>query len=79
MLQKDMVYFFVNPMDPQWVSENHIHGLGMIHFDERGLYDPKRYMEDNLGMLKDNECLYCNISSWLFRSIYLNEFLLYAY
>ena len=63
--------FFVNPMDPQWVSENHIHGLGMIHFDERGLYDPKRYMEDNLGMLKDNECCIA-----IFHPGYLDQYIL---
>lgn len=63
--------FFVNPMDPQWVSENHIHGLGMIHFDERGLYDPKRYMEDTLGMLKDNECCIA-----IFHPGYLDQYIL---
>lgn len=63
--------FFVNPMDPQWVSKNHIYGLGMIHFDERGLYDPKKYMEDNLGMLKDNECCIA-----VFHPGYLDQYIL---
>ena len=43
----------------------------MIHFDERGLYDPKKYMEENLGMLKDNECCIA-----VFHPGYLDQYIL---
>lgn len=63
--------FFENPMDSHWSELNKIHGLGFIKLDENGLYDPKKYLEEQLSAIKEN---YCSIA--VFHPGFIDQYLL---
>ena len=65
--------FFENPMDSHWSELNKIHGLGFIKLDENGLYDPKKYLEEQLSAIKENYCSIAVFSSWIYLDQYLLE------
>ncbi len=64
--------FYVMPgLDKEWEEENKIYGFGFPKFDERGLYDPKLYMEENYKKYKDKEC-----GVAIFHPGYLDQYIL---
>lgn len=64
--------FFENPLlDKQWEKNNDLYGVPFAKFDEKGLYDPKTYMNDNLSFIRDNPC-----TIMIFHPGYLDQYIL---
>jgi len=64
--------FFENPgLDHEWEERFGIFGLGFYKLDERGLYDPKAYMEEHLEEIKHNKC-----SVAIFHPGFLDQYIL---
>lgn len=64
--------FFCNPgIDKQWEKDNGIFGLSFVKMDEKGLYDPKEYMQEQLDNIKNNPC-----SVVIFHPGYLDQYIL---
>lgn len=64
--------FFSNPgLSHEWEQINGIVGLPFFKQDERGLYDPKAYLEMHLSQIKENPC-----SVAIFHPGYLDQYIL---
>ncbi|MCD7893056.1 MAG: ChbG/HpnK family deacetylase [Erysipelotrichaceae bacterium] len=64
--------FFSNPiLDKNWEKENGIFGLGFAKLDDKGLYDPKQYLQEHLEDIKNNPC-----SVVVFHPGYLDQYIL---
>lgn len=51
---KELNLFYENPgIDRDWEDKNNIYGFPFARLNERGLYDPKLYMEESYQKLKD--------------------------
>ena len=63
--------FYENPLfDKEWEEKTGIVGFPFPQFDERGLYDPKAFMEQNKHLLKDH------IGVAIFHPGYLDQYIL---
>lgn len=58
-------------MDPQWSKEHGIQCAAFYHLDEKGLYDPCKYIFGDEAKLTDKEC-----SVLVFHPGYLDQYLL---
>lgn len=64
--------FYENPIfDKNWEKEKGIVGLPFATLDGFGLYDPKKYMEKHLSLIKSNPCAVA-----IFHPGYLDEYIL---
>jgi predicted glycoside hydrolase/deacetylase ChbG (UPF0249 family) len=64
--------FYENAIfDKEWENENGIIGFPFAKLDEKGLYDPEAYMQDNLQLLKENPCCIA-----VFHPGYLDQYIL---
>lgn len=64
--------FFENPiLDKEWEKENGIVGLGFAKLDDKGLYDPRAYMEEHLQDIKGHDCCVA-----IFHPGYLDQYIL---
>ena len=64
--------FFENPiMDKEWEKQNGVVGFPFASLDEKGLYDPKVFMNKHLDIVKDNPCAVA-----VFHPGYLDQYIL---
>lgn len=62
---------YCDPVDSQWARTYGIQCSAFYHLDERGLYDPYRFVFDDKAQLKGKEC-----SVLVFHPGYLDQYLL---
>lgn len=62
---------YCDPVDPQWSKEHGIQCASFYHLDEKGLYDPCKYIFGDEAKLTDKEC-----SVLVFHPGYLDQYLL---
>ena len=64
--------FFDNPIfDKEWEEETDIIGFPFAEFDKQGLYNPKKFMNDNLPVLKNHR-----VGIAVFHPGYLDQYIL---
>ena len=64
--------FFDNPIfDPDWEKETDIIGFPFPAFDQKGLYDPKKFMNDHLSTLQEHR-----VGIAVFHPGYLDQYIL---
>ncbi len=64
--------FFENPiMDKEWEKQNGIVGFPFASLDEKGLYDPKAFMNQHLDIIKNSPCAIA-----VFHPGYLDQYIL---
>lgn len=64
--------FYENPIfDKEWEKETGITGIPMAKQDENGLYDPKKFMNESLDIIKNSKCAVA-----VFHPGYLDQYIL---
>jgi predicted glycoside hydrolase/deacetylase ChbG (UPF0249 family) len=62
---------YCDPVNPQWAAKYGIQCSAFYHLDEKGLYDPCRYLFDDDAQIKEKEC-----SVLVFHPGYLDQYIL---
>lgn len=62
---------YCDPVNPQWAAKYGIQCSAFYHLDEKGLYDPCRYLFEDEAQIKEKEC-----SVLVFHPGYLDQYIL---